>query len=111
MTQILAILLLAAVAAWWWSAMQVREVAVNAARRGCREFGVQFLDDSVALRHFRPRRDASGRVRLRRFYAFEFTRSGGERHEGYVTLLGRRVLDVHLDAADADRVHPGRTLH
>ncbi|MDZ7747764.1 MAG: DUF3301 domain-containing protein [Halofilum sp. (in: g-proteobacteria)] len=111
MTQIVAIVLLAGIGAWWWSAMQAREVAVGAARRGCRAFGVQFLDDSVVLRHFRPRRDDGGRPCLRRLYAFEFTRSGGERHTGYVTLLGRRLVDVHLDAGDPEREYPGQRLH
>lgn len=111
MTQTVAILLLAGIGAWWWSAMQAREAAVTAARRGCRKFGVQLLDDSVVLRHFRPRRDRDGRWRLRRMYAFEFTRSGGERHTGYVTLLGRRLLDVHLDAGEPGREYPGQRLH
>ena len=111
MTQIGAILVLAGLGAWWWHSMQVREVAVDAARRGCRAFGVQFLDDSVVLRRFRPRRDRTGRLCLWRTYAFEFTRSGGERRAGYVTLLGRRLLDVHLDEADPGGPAPGRTLH
>jgi len=111
MTQIVAILLLCAIGAWWWHAMQARETAARAARNACRTFGTQFLDDTVALRHLRPRRDASGRVRLLRVYQFEFTQSGGERNQGYVTLRGRRVLDVHLDAVDNKIVPLHRTLH
>lgn len=82
--------------------MRVREHAIAAARRACRTFGVQFLDDSVILERMQPRRDERGRLRLRRRYRFEFTQSGGERCMGYMTLLGRRVLAVDLDAVDHD---------
>jgi hypothetical protein len=93
---------LAAVAAWWWRSMQVREQAIRVARSACQRFGVQFLDESVVLVGLTPRRDASGQWRLRRRYRFEFTRSGGERYSGYVTLFGRRIQQVHLDAVDGD---------
>jgi hypothetical protein len=97
MTQAIGLGLLAAVLAWWWFSMRARTVAVGTARRGCRAAGVQFLDESVVLRRMRPLRDANGRLRLRRCYAFEFTQSGGERRQGRVTLLGDRPLDVRLD--------------
>lgn len=91
--------------------MQAREVAARAARKACRTFEAQLLDDTVALRSVRPRRDETGRMSLRRVYRFEFTRSGSERFAGYATLLGRRVLDVHLDAVERDGIAARRTLH
>jgi len=60
------------------------------------------LDETVVLRQLRPRRDAAGRLCLRRIYGFEFTRSGGERDKGYATLMGHRVTGVHLDAVDTE---------
>lgn len=112
MTQIAAILLLAALGWWWWDSMQAREVAVSAARRACRTFSTQLLDDSVVLRRLRPQRDRGGRLRLLRMYTFEFTRAGDERRTGYASVLGRHVLDVHLDDVDAGRPPPpDRTLH
>ena len=43
--------------AWfWWDGLKKRERAVGAARRVCAQAGVQFLDDSVALRRLRLRR-------------------------------------------------------
>lgn len=112
MTQIVAMLLLAALGWWWWDSMQAREMAVSAARRACRTFSAQLLDDSVVLRRLRPQRDRSGRLRLLRMYTFEFTRAGDERRTGYASLLGRHVLDVHLDDID-DGVPPptDHTLH
>jgi len=110
MTQLVPILLLALGAFWWWSAMRAREAATRSARRACETFGAQFLDDTVVLRHLRPRRDAHGNLYLRRVYGFEFTQSGGERHAGHATLAGHRVVGVHLDAVD-EEVAGRRTLH
>lgn len=111
MTQLVALLVLAAVGWWWWDSMQSREAAVAAARRACRTFSTQLLDDSVVLRRIRLRRHRGG-LGLLRMYTFEFTREGDERRNGYASVLGRRVLDVHLDDIDADTPPPaGRTLH
>lgn len=103
--------IVALIAAWWWTSMRAREAATQAARRACRTFDTQLLDDTVALRGLRPRRDSSGALALRRIYRFEFTRSGAERFNGYATLLGRQVLDVHLDAVEHERAPGKRTLH
>jgi len=99
MKELTALALLAAMGAWWWTAMRVREHAIVAARRACRSMGVQFLDDSVVLDRIRLRRDGRGTLRLWRQYRFEFTQSGGERCHGYMTLLGRRVVDVDWGGA------------
>jgi len=112
MTQIVAILLLLALGWWWWDSMQAREVAVGAARRACRTFSTQLLDDTVVLRRIRLQRDTRGGLRLLRMYTFEFTRAGDERRMGYASVLGRHVLDVHLDDVDAGTPPPPtRTLH
>ena len=100
MNQLLPFLLIALVALWWWDAMRAREAAVVASRRACRAFDTQFLDDSVVLRQLRPQRDAAGRWCLARLYRFEFSQTGAGRQAGYVRMHGRRVVDVHLDAAD-----------
>lgn len=112
MTQMVAMLLLALIGWWWWDSMQAREAAMSAARRACRTFSTQLLDDSVVLRRVRIQRDRRGRFGLLRMYTFEFTRVGDERRNGYASLLGRRVLDIHLDDVEADAPPPpGHTLH
>ena len=108
---VVTLLILAAVGAWWWLSMQAREHAVRAARNACRTFEVQLLDETVALRGLRPLRAADGRLRLRRLYQFEFTRSGGERYRGHVALLGARLMDVHLEAVDEHDPTPRDRLH
>lgn len=91
--------------------MQAREAAIRSARRACGTFGAQLLDDTVILRSLRLRR-RRGRGSVLRVYGFEFTQSGVERHNGYATVLGNRVIDVHLDAVDGDRTRPAsRSLH
>lgn len=111
-TQFFAFLLLALIGWWWWDSMQAREQAVNAARRACRTFSMQLLDDSVVLRRVRVQRDRRGRLGLLRMYTFEFTRVGDERRNGYASLIGKHVLDVHLDDVEDDSPSPpGRTLH
>ncbi len=95
---------------WWWASMRSRERAVAHARRACRRFSVQLLDETVALRRLRPVRGRDGSLRVWRLYRFEFTRTGAERFAGHVALLGERLMDVHLDAVDADGPPSGNRL-
>ncbi len=97
MTQLLPIFVLAALAWFWWDSGRAREVAVRAALQACRRCGVQFLDQTVALRRLKIRRDPAGNLRLLRKYTFEFSRSGAERDKGYAIMIGRRLAEVHLD--------------
>lgn len=98
MSQFLPLIVIALLAWWWWDSMRAREAAVAAGKRACRAFDSQFLDDSVVLSALRPHRQPNGSLALARLYRFEFTREGQGRHDGYARLVGRRVVDVHLDA-------------
>ena len=42
-------------------------------------------------------RDADGRLRLRRTYAFEFSESGDNRRQGAIVMLGGRLEDLQLE--------------
>lgn len=82
---------------WFWvDSMRAREAAVEAGRRACAAEQVQLLDWTVALKSIRISRDADGRLRLRRIYEFEFSDNGDNRLTGGMTLLGDRLLAVHL---------------
>jgi Protein of unknown function (DUF3301) len=84
-------------AAWlWYASMAARERAVVAGREVCEREGLQLLDDTVALRHMRVRRDALGRLAILRRYAFEFSDTGNNRREGEIEMLGLRILDLRL---------------
>lgn len=97
MEQITGILALALVAWFWLDSMRARETAIGASRRACQEYGVQLLDETVALARLRLRRDPLGRLQLYRVYRFEFTETGDYRHSGTVALLGGRLAELHLD--------------
>lgn len=96
-------LLVLAAAAWGWHAnLQVRERATRAARATCQADGVQFLEETVALRRMRPCRDPQGRLVLCRVYQFDYSRDGVSRQCGFVHFTGARLEGVGL-AADGRR--------
>lgn len=80
----------------WFASMAARERAVIAGRDICNREGLQLLDDTVALRRMRVRRDAMGRLAMLRRYAFEFSDTGNNRRDGEIDMLGLRILDVRL---------------
>lgn len=92
------LLALAAGFALWWDGQRARERASDYARRRCQEAGVIFLDDTVALSRFRPRRHSDGRIRLYREYRFEFSGDGNRRVRGMITVFGGRVTHCEMDA-------------
>ncbi|HYW92299.1 MAG TPA: DUF3301 domain-containing protein [Gammaproteobacteria bacterium] len=99
----LSFLLALGVLVWIWvAALRARETALAACRRACREVDVELLDHTVALARLAPGRAASGRLHLRRTYAFEFTTDDELRHRGRIRMLGNRILSVQMD-------HPGGT--
>lgn len=94
----LAALALVLVTAYLWSdSVHVREHAVAAGRAACARYGVQFLDETVSFTRLRLARDAEGRLRLRRTYAFEFSETGDNRRQGAIVMLGTRVEAMQLE--------------
>jgi hypothetical protein len=87
---------LAGLGAFWWDGLQKRELALQAARRVCEQAGVQFLDDTVALRKMALRRDPDMRARVYREYGFEYSSVGDDRQAGRVYMLGNKVLSADL---------------
>jgi hypothetical protein len=83
--------------AWaWYSSASVKEVAVRAARRACERHHQQLLDETVALKRIRLRRDQSGQMRFLRSYGFEFSGDGEQRYRGEIELLGLRLVATNL---------------
>lgn len=83
--------------AWFWHAnLQVRERATRAARATCAADGLQFLEQTVALRRMRPCRDREGRLVLCRIYQFDYSVDGANRAQGFVHFTGRRLEGVGL---------------
>jgi hypothetical protein len=97
----LLLVLLAGLFIWYVNdSLKTRERVLRAARRACEGVHVQFLDQSVAQTRLGWGRDASGRMRLRREYRFDFSLNGSDRHAGHITCLGQRVISLSLDHPD-----------
>lgn len=92
--------LVVVLAALWLIAdsLKAREAANDAMRAACEQRALLFLDDTVALQSLRPSRDADGRMRLRRVYAFQYSDTGHERRDGTITLLADSVVAVDFGA-------------
>ena len=94
-SDLLALLALAAVAGTWLKFTQVRERAVDEARRQCARHGLQLLDETVGLRSLRLRR-SGGRRRLELGYAFEVSTNGDDRWGGRLWMRGGRLAGLSL---------------
>lgn len=85
------LLLLAAGSYLWSSSRDAAEVARIEVRNACQRAGVQFLDQSVALRGVRLQRDEHGRLRWLRRYQFDYSCIGHDRLSGAIAMLGNQV--------------------
>lgn len=84
-------------AAWFWlNSLNARDIAVAAGRQAAERYGLQLLDETVAISKLWAARDGYGRLRIRRTYAFEVSDTGADRLSCSITLLGKRVeaLDI-----------------
>ena len=90
------LLLLLAACYYWWQAHGMKERALGATRKHCREMDLDLLDDTVVLRGFWLKRDGTGRLRMWRSYLFEFSTTGEQRYQGRIVLLGDGVESIHL---------------
>ena len=91
------LLLFGIAAVWFWlDSITAREIAVSVGKQTAQKYGLQFLDDTVAVTRLRAARDLNGRMRFQRTYSFEVSDTGAERLACSVTLLGKRVDAVHV---------------
>lgn len=96
MLEVLALVLLVAGCWLWYDSLKAREAGIHASRSACAAEGLQFLDDSVAIRSIWPARDDQGQLTLRRVYAFEYSATGDDRRAGTVVLIGSSVIVLDL---------------
>ncbi|MCK7592563.1 DUF3301 domain-containing protein [Pseudomarimonas salicorniae] len=89
---LICLLLIGAFVLFWSAARDASEVARGHARAACQRQHVQLLDQSVALRRFRLRRNEEGRMRFERTYQFAYSAAGHDRQLGELSLLGKDLL-------------------
>ena len=81
------LLLLLGIILWaWYGNTKVRESAIEHVIRALQDAGLQLLDESICLHKVWPTRMASGHIGLLRFYHFEYTASGVDRHQGVIVM-------------------------
>jgi len=90
------LMLVATAGAWLWHNHGLREKALERVKQHCAKLDLELLDDAVALKRIAFIRDASGRKRLARVYAFEFTVTGEQRHPGTVTQFSAHSVQIEL---------------
>lgn len=95
----------------WQDSLAARELARSLSQRLCAEAGMQLLDQTVALRRFALARNASGWLALRRWYSFDVSIDGHDRHRGGLRLLAGRLEDFSLPVRAAEPPPVGRVLH
>jgi hypothetical protein len=100
MTILAAIFAVGAVIWFWSDSLRAREQALRVCGAACRQLEVQFLDQTVAVYKLGLARDPRGRLRLRRFYGFEFSIDGVDRYRGQAVLLGHALELLQMDHPD-----------
>jgi hypothetical protein len=91
-------LLTIAIFVWYWSYSQkVKQLALRAGVKRCREAGVQFLDHSVVLHRIGFKKNSSGHWKIIREYRFEFTSTGEVRYTGRVVMQGHHLVSTDLE--------------
>ena len=93
------LMLVATAGAWLWHNHGLREKALERVKQHCAKLDLELLDDAVALKRIAFVRDANGRKRLARVYAFEFTVTGEQRHPGTATQFGAHSVQIELSQA------------
>ena len=90
-------LIVLAVGGWFvWDSLKVRESANAAMRAACRQAGLLFLDDTVALHSVWPARNGDGHLVLRRIYEFEYSDTGHNRRKGNITMVANDVVALYI---------------
>lgn len=104
MSHLLAIFLLLLLGWFWLDSLRAREIATEICKVACDRRGLQFLDQTVALRRLGLAWRAEG-LRMRRVYRFDFSEEGVGRRSGYIVMRGLALEDLSFGlparAADA----------
>ena len=87
---------------YWWDTSAAKDRARLAAKQQCELQDLQLLDDTVALKKTRLKRDSRGHISFLRQFTFEFSSDGEQRTQGELHLLGKKMTHLHLEV---HRIH------
>jgi len=79
-----------------WQLLAIKDLAIAAAKKHCRDMDVQFLDGTVVQCGFRLRLKSGWRPVILQTYSFEFTTTGERRYLGWTTFRGRQRISMEL---------------
>lgn len=96
----LILVLFGAAVLYWFTSQQCKQLAITGARRECERHSVQLLDQTVQQTKLSMSRDHAGQWRFWREYRFDYSLDGINRHEGRLTMLGKRIIRSVLESFD-----------
>ncbi|TNC80981.1 MAG: DUF3301 domain-containing protein [Oleiphilus sp.] len=83
--------------AWYWvKNREIKDQALVAAARYCKELSLMLLDQTIVLKRQRIRKNSRGRWCIERSYQFDFTSTGDDRYQGRIVMEGPRVSSIKL---------------
>jgi len=97
MDDILTFILIVVLLWFWWDSRGSAEEATQIVRQHCDRMGVIFLNDTVAWRKIRFKRNRQGRVKLQRTYFFEFASDLQQQYQGEIIMLGQQLYKIDMD--------------
>ncbi|MCP4994192.1 MAG: DUF3301 domain-containing protein, partial [Gammaproteobacteria bacterium] len=95
MSTLTSIVLIISIIWFWLDSARAREIATELATAVCRQRGLQFLDQTVALRAITIRWTGKG-LRIRRLFRFEYSEEGLGRHQGHIIMVGIDLEELSL---------------
>ena len=95
MSAIGTLLIIAAIVWFWLDSARAREIATAVSNTACKKRGLQFLDQTVALRKLGIRWTRDG-IRIRRVFRFDFSEEGAGRRSGHIILIGIQMEEFSL---------------
>ncbi len=113
MESLTAILVMVGMIWFWVNSLRLREHVLRRCASACEQTNVQLLDQTVALVRLALARNLEGQLSVRRWYIFEFSTDGGDRHKGSVSLLGSHIEFIRMEhpegplimGSDEDKIH------
>jgi len=82
---------------YWLNASKGKEIARWVGKEACKEIGVSFLDDTVALVRVWIGKNDNGERHIFRCYRFEFTSDGSQRYKGEIIVSDKKLVNIELE--------------